>query len=115
MNAEAKAREIVELIEESTGRMDKSAFIAAVGSITSALTQARDEALEEAAKVAEGNIPEGMYHVPKVHKARELVKAIRALMSAGAEERERLDIPESHHVECWWKFCPGDCFDRYGK
>lgn len=21
----------------------------------------------------------------------------------------------SHHVECHWKNCPGDCFERYGK
>lgn len=28
-------------------------------------------------------------------------------------KKDETPIPESHHTQCHWKNCPGDCFERY--
>lgn len=39
--------------------------------------------IEEAARVAESMVPEGMYHVPKTHVALQVCRKIRAMKGEG--------------------------------
>lgn len=60
-----------------------------VTSLETLLCAIHDEALEKAAGIADRRVPEGMYHVPEVHRARQIGKDIRSLKVGQGGENER--------------------------